>query len=80
MIPFQLQRICTIMKPEEGNEFEVEGVLNPAVTRGPDENLYIFPRMVAKNNYSRIGIAKVKFDAAGDPVGVERLGVVLEPE
>ncbi|MBK5243964.1 MAG: glycosidase [Eubacteriaceae bacterium] len=68
------------MKPEEGNELEVEGVLNPAVTRGPDGNLYIFPRMVAKNNYSRIGIAKVKFDAAGDPVGVERLGVVLEPE
>ena len=68
------------MKPEEGNELEVEGVLNPAVTRGPDGNLYIFPRMVAKNNYSRIGIAKVKFDSAGDPVGVERLGVVLEPE
>ena len=68
------------MKSEEGNDFEVEGVLNPAVTRGPDGNLYIFPRMVAKNNYSRIGIAKVKFDAAGDPVGVERLGIVLEPE
>ncbi len=80
MIPFKLHRLCTIMKPEEGNELEVEGVLNPAVTRGPDGNLYIFPRMVAKNNYSRIGIAKVKFDAAGDPVDVERLGVALEPE
>lgn len=80
MIPFQLHRICTIMKPEEGNELEVEGVLNPAVTRGPDGNLYIFPRLVARNNYSRIGIAKVIFNKEGDPVDVERLGVVLEPE
>lgn len=80
MIPFKLQRICTIMKPESGNEFEVEGVLNPAVTRGPDGELYLFPRVVAKNNYSRIAIARVLFDKAGDPVDVERLGIVLEPE
>jgi len=68
------------MKPEVGNELEVEGVLNPAVTRGPDGNLYLFPRLVASNNYSRIGIAKVIFNKEGDPVDVERLGVVLEPE
>lgn len=80
MIPFKLHRICTIMKPEAGNELEVEGVLNPAVTRGPDGELYVFPRMVAKNNYSRIGIARVKFDANGDPFAVERLGIALEPE
>ena len=80
MIPFKLHRICTLMEPEAGNELEIEGVLNPAVTRGPDGNLYLFPRLVAKNNYSRIGIARVKFNDAGDPVGVERLGVVLEPE
>lgn len=80
MMPFKLHRICTLMTPEEGNALEVEGVLNPAVTRGPDGELYIFPRMVAKNNYSRIGIARVKFDKAGDPIGVERLGIALEPE
>lgn len=80
MIPFKLDRICTIMSPQEGNPQEVGGVLNPAVARGADGELYLFPRLVAKNNYSRIGIARVKFDAAGDPVGVERLGVVLEPE
>lgn len=79
MTPFKLDRICTIMKPEKGNEFEVEGVLNPAVTRGPDGNLYLFPRLVAKDNYSRIGIAKVVFNETGDPVDVERMGVVLEP-
>lgn len=80
MKPFKLHRICTLMEPEAGNKLEEEGVLNPAVTRGPDGELYIFPRLVAKNNYSRIGIARVKFDKKGDPVGVERLGVVLEPE
>lgn len=68
------------MNPEDGNENEAEGVLNPAVARAPDGELYIFPRIVAKNNYSRIGIAKVKFNAAGDPIDVERLGIVLEPE
>jgi predicted GH43/DUF377 family glycosyl hydrolase len=42
--------------------------------------LYLFPRLVAKGNYSRIGIARVRFNAAGDPAGVERLGIALEPE
>ena len=59
---------------------EVEGVLNPAAVRGPDGELYLFPRLVAKGNYSRIGIARVRFNEAGDPAGVERLGIALEPE
>ena len=36
------------MEPEPGNPQEVEGVLNPAATRGPDGKLYLFPRLVAK--------------------------------
>ncbi|MDD3743960.1 MAG: hypothetical protein PHX54_10090 [Lentimicrobiaceae bacterium] len=80
MSSLKLQRIGQIMEPEPGNAMEVEGVLNPAAARGPDGNLYLFPRMVAKNNYSRIGIARVKFEKNGDPVGVERLGIALEPE
>jgi len=79
MSGFQLQRLGMIMQPEPGNPMEVEGVLNPAAVRGPDGKLYLFPRLVAKGNYSRIGIAKVLFNDAGDPVGVERLGIVLEP-
>ena len=55
------------MEPEPGNPHEVEGVLNPAAVRGPDGNLYLFPRLVARGNYSRIGIARVQFNAAGDP-------------
>jgi predicted GH43/DUF377 family glycosyl hydrolase len=68
------------MEPEPGNSQEEEGVLNPAAVRGPDGVLYLFPRMVARGNYSRIGIARVQFDGAGDPTGVERLGIALEPE
>jgi len=55
-------------------------ILNPAAARGPDGELYLFPRLVAKGNYSRIGIARVRFNEAGDPAGVERLGIALEPE
>ncbi len=80
MSDFQLTRLGLIMEPEPGNPHEVEGTLNPAAVRGPDGQLYLFPRLVAKGNYSRIGIARVKFDGAGDPTGVERLGIVLEPE
>ena len=80
MSGFKLRRLGMIMEPEPGNPQEVEGVLNPAAVRGPDGDLYLFPRLVAKGNYSRIGIARVGFDAAGDPKSVERLGIALEPE
>ncbi len=69
-----------LMEPEPGNPHEVEGVLNPAAARGPDGHLYLFPRLVAEGNFSRIGIARVRFNEAGDPCGVERLGIALEPE
>src|SRR5665648_857240 len=80
MSGFQLQRLGRIMEPEPGNPLEAEGVLNPAAVRGPDGELYLFPRLVARGNYSRIGMARVRFDEAGDPSGVERLGIALEPE
>jgi predicted GH43/DUF377 family glycosyl hydrolase len=80
MAGFHLKRLGLIMEPEPGNPREVEGVLNPGGVRGPDGQFYLFPRLVARGNYSRIGIARVKFNEAGDPVGVERLGIALEPE
>ena len=80
MSDFQLHRLGLVMEPEPGNPLETEGVLNPAAVRGLDGQLYLFPRLVAEGNFSRIGIARVLFNDAGDPVGVERLGVVLEPE
>ena len=80
MSDFQLKRLGLLMEPEPGNPHEVGGVLNPAAVRGPDGELYLFPRLVGKDNFSRIGIARVRFNEAGDPCGVERLGVALEPE
>ena len=80
MAAFQLERLGLIMKPEAGNPMEAEGVLNPAGVRGPDGEFYLFPRLVAKGNYSRIGIARVNFNSSGDPTSVERLGIALEPE
>ncbi len=38
------------------------------------------PRLVGAGNYSRVGIARVRFDEKGDPAGIERLGIALEPE
>lgn len=80
MAGIQVQRLGMIMEPRPGDPLEAEGVMNPAVARGHDGQLYLFPRMVAEGNYSRIGVARVVFNEAGDPVGVERLGIALEPE
>ena len=77
---FQLHRLGQIMEPDPSNPHELEGVLNPAAVRGPDGQLFLFPLLVARGNYSRIVIARVRFDAGGEPTSVERLGVALEPE
>src|SRR5258705_14020564 len=76
----QLRRLGLLMEPQPGNPLEAEGVLNPAAIRGPDGQLYLFPRLIAQGNYSRIGIARVRFSETGDPASVERLGIALEPE
>ena len=67
------------MQPNEDDAHEAGGVLNPASARGPDGALYLFPRLVAEGNYSRIGIARVGFDAVGEPISVNRLGIALKP-
>ncbi len=77
--PFSLHRLVTLMEPDTGDPSEAGGVLNPASARGPDGQLYLFPRLVAAGDSSRIGIARVKFDDAGDPTSVERLGTALDP-
>ena len=70
---FMLLGLGMVMELEPGNPQEIEGVVNPAAARGPDGELYLFPRLVARSNYSHIGIARVRFNEAGDPVGVEQL-------
>lgn len=78
VFPYSLTRLRTLMEPEPGNPLEVEGVLNPASGRGPDGELYLLPRLVAHGNVSRVGLARVLVED-GEPVGVERQGIVLEP-
>src|SRR6478735_3942082 len=78
-IPYTLTRSGVIMTPEPGNDLEAEGVLNPATARAADGELYLFPRLVASGNVSRVGIARIVLDD-GVPVGVEREGIVLEPD
>ncbi|HEY8744931.1 MAG TPA: glycosidase [Chloroflexota bacterium] len=77
---FAVQRLGVVMEPELDNPQEALGVLNPAACRGSDGYLYLFPRIVAAGNYSRIGRVRVLFDGDGNPIGVERLGFVLEPQ
>lgn len=67
------------MTPENGNPLEVEGVLNPATARGEDGQLYLFPRLVAEGNRSRVGKARIVIED-GAPVSVEREGVVIAPD
>ena len=75
---YSLERLGIVMEPEHDEPCEAWGVLNPAAARGADGELYLFPRLVAAGNYSRIGRARVLFDGR-TPTGVERLGVALEP-
>ena len=76
----KIRRIGVLMEPVTASVNEAMGVLNPGAARGPDGNLYLFPRLVATGNYSRIGIARVIFDSAGEPSSVQRLGIALQPE
>jgi predicted GH43/DUF377 family glycosyl hydrolase len=67
------------MTPDPDDPREAWGVLNPASARR-DGEVFLFPRLVGHGNRSRVGRARILFDGARVPVGVERLGVVLEPE
>ena len=78
-IPFALTRLGVIMSPQAGEPNEIEGVLNPASAWGADGRLYLYPRLVAAGNVSRVGKARVVV-TDGVPTGVERAGVVLEPD
>ncbi len=68
------------MAPDPDDPRESEGVLNPASGRTPDGRLHLLPRIVAAGNVSRVGLAEVVLSGKGVPVGVERRGVVLEPD
>lgn len=77
-VPYVLTRLHTLMVPDPNEPHEAEGVLNPATGWTPDGRLYLFPRVVARGNVSRIGRAEVIF-TDGVPTGVRREGIALEP-
>lgn len=79
MIPYRLDRVGTLMTPDPADPREAEGVLNPAAGYTPNGRLHLLPRLVAHGNVSRIGLAEIVIDD-GVPVGVERRGVLLEPD
>ncbi len=79
-LPYRMRRLGVLMVPEPGNPHEVEGVLNPASAVDREGIRWLFPRVVGAGNYSRIGRARILHDAAGDPCGVVRDGIALEPE
>src|SRR5690348_3244288 len=78
-VRFALHRLGVVMRADPDDPREKLGVLNPAFARDAAGDAYLFPRGVAAGTPSRIARARVRYDAAGAPVGVERLGIVLEP-
>ncbi len=76
--PYRLEREGVLMRPDPSEPNEAEGVLNPAAGWS-GQQLFLLPRLVAAGNVSRVGLARVELDGVR-PVGVTRLGVVLEPE
>jgi predicted GH43/DUF377 family glycosyl hydrolase len=77
-LDFKTTRLGVIMSPRADQPHEAWGVVNPGGVRAADGTVHLFPRLIAEGNYSRIGHAKVCF-AGETAVGVERLGVALEP-
>jgi predicted GH43/DUF377 family glycosyl hydrolase len=61
-----------------GSALDIEGVLNPAVTRDRDGKLLLYPRIVAAGNVSRIGLVRAAETAAGTAFGAAE--VLLRPE
>ncbi|QDZ16939.1 glycoside hydrolase family 130 protein [Humibacter ginsenosidimutans] len=67
------------MEPDPNDPNQAEGVLNPATVRGSDGLLYLFPRLVAAKNVSRIGRGRVVL-RDGVPVAVADLEIALQAD
>lgn len=73
-----VDRLGIVMEPD-GSPLEIEGVLNPATTRDRHGKLLMYPRVVARGNTSRIGLARA-IESNDGKVQFERLGFALEPK
>lgn len=76
---YVIERRGVLAAPAAGVPNQELGVLNPASAHDRDGALWLFPRLVARRNWSVVGRGRVVVDDAGDPVGVEPFEVVFEP-
>lgn len=74
----QFIRLGIVLKPEDSEADEREGILNPASARLRDGSLQLYPRMVAKGNISRIGSFHAVERSDGS-LKLEQWGYALEP-
>jgi predicted GH43/DUF377 family glycosyl hydrolase len=77
--PYRLVRVGVIMTPQADDPDEAEGVCNPGALLGRDGTPWLYPRVVAAGNRSRVARARILLED-GVPTGVAREGIVLEPE
>jgi len=74
-----VRRLGVVLEADSRDPRQSLGVLNPASAVGPDGTSYLFPRVVADGNLSRIARGALRFED-GLPVGVvDPLEIVLEP-
>lgn len=73
----EIERLGLVLSPD-GDPKEAEGVLNPACARTRENELIVYPRVVAAGNISRVGRVKVRQD--GKQFDVARDGFALEPQ
>ncbi len=76
-IDVRVQRLGVVLEPD-GDPAESGGILNPGAARAPSGELLLYPRCVAEDNISRIGIVRTQVADRG--FEVERLGFALQPE
>src|SRR5260370_7882397 len=79
-VPFAIARRGIVMRAQRGNPREANGVCNPGCVRGRDGALYLFPRLIAEDNLSSIGIARMRLQRDGSRARVERMGMALHPQ
>ena len=75
-IDSHITRLGVVLEPN-GDPTETEGILNPATARARDGKLLMYPRMVAAENKSRIGL--VETSGSEDAPLFTRAGFALEP-
>jgi beta-1,2-mannobiose phosphorylase / 1,2-beta-oligomannan phosphorylase len=72
-----VERLGLVLEPN-GDPEEAGGILNPAATRLPSQELVLYPRCVAEGNISRVGTVRTRQTDTG--FDVQRLDFALQPQ